>query len=267
MKKIYFLSGFPRAGNTILSTILNQNKDIAVSGHSMLPDCFFNLEILKNKSTYHNFKNEESFENVKKNLVNNFYQHWKQKYIIDRAEWGTPFNYQIMEKYCPNEFKIIFLLRKPTDVIKSFLKLCNDFPNFYINSQYNNLDKSTLFKSEQEEKIDIITGKDTFFDWSCYTYKNLIDKENVLFIKYEDLTESPENCLNLIYEFLNIPKFNHTFEIDKLFEINNIKYDDSFFGAPLHKIRLGKITKNNYAEIKIPKYVEEKYKNLIKEYL
>ena len=29
-KKVYFLSGFPRAGNTLLSTILNQNKKIAV---------------------------------------------------------------------------------------------------------------------------------------------------------------------------------------------------------------------------------------------
>ena len=121
-KKVYFLSGFPRAGNTIISAILNQNKNIAVSGHSNLVNCFFNLEIIKNTNTYNNFKNEKSIENIKKELVLNFYSDWKQPYIIDRGEWGTPFNYNIMEKYCPNEFKLIFLLRNPIDVIKSYVK-------------------------------------------------------------------------------------------------------------------------------------------------
>jgi len=66
MKKVYFLSGFPRSGNTIISNILNQNKDMAVSGHSSLVNCFFNLEQVKNTCTYDNFKDEKSIENIKK---------------------------------------------------------------------------------------------------------------------------------------------------------------------------------------------------------
>tara|TARA_B100001094_G_C18131979_1_gene772800 strand:- start:403 stop:528 length:126 start_codon:yes stop_codon:yes gene_type:complete len=41
MKKIFFISGLPRSGNTLLSSLLNQNPDITVSGQSIIPEIFF----------------------------------------------------------------------------------------------------------------------------------------------------------------------------------------------------------------------------------
>jgi len=265
-KKIYFLSGFPRSGNTIISTILNQNKDIAVSGHSSLVNCFFNLELVKNTHTYNNFKDENSIENIKKKLVHNYYNNWPQKYIIDRGEWGTPYNYSVMEKYCPNEFKIIFLLRNPIDIIKSYIKLCRDNSNFYINKQYNQLDKTTLYRSEEEEKIELITKKGDFVDWSFYAYKNLQNKKNVLFVKYENFIKKPTKTINEIYSFLNIPKYKHSFDIKNQFSVNGIKYNDYVHGAEMHKLHLGKVKNFSYSEIELPKYIVEKYKNSLYEY-
>ena len=248
-KKVYFLSGFPRAGNTIISTILNQNKNIATSGHSSLPDCFFRIESIKYTDIYNNFKNNKAIENIQKNLVLNFYKDWKQPYIIDRREWATPFNYEIMKKYCPNEFKIIFLLRNPLDIIRSYLKICIDNPNFYINKQFNFLDKTTLHKTELEEKIELITKKGDFFDVSLFTYKNLKNKKNVLFIKYENFADDPYIEINKIYEFLNIPKYKHSFNIKNQFSVNGMEYDDSIHAAKMHKIYLGKVKNFNYPEI------------------
>jgi hypothetical protein len=34
-KKIFFLAGFPRAGNTLLTSILNQNPDICCTPNSV----------------------------------------------------------------------------------------------------------------------------------------------------------------------------------------------------------------------------------------
>ena len=48
MKKVYFISGFPRAGNTLLSSILNQNPNIHSTGHSFLPDLFFAIKNAQN---------------------------------------------------------------------------------------------------------------------------------------------------------------------------------------------------------------------------
>lgn len=260
MKEIFFLSGFPRAGNTLLSTILNQNKDIASTGHSILPDIFFEIEKIKNyNGIYQNFKTKDNLENIQKNIFKNYYQPWKQKYVIDRGEWATPFNYSMLEKYCPNEIKIIFLLRDPIDVIKSYLELCNKYPNFYINNQYNSLDPTSLHKSEIEEKIELITKKDDLFDTICMSYNFIKNKKNVKFIHYKKLVTKPQSTIDEIYNFLDIPKFKHTFNIKNQFSINNISYNDDIIGAPIHTLHEGKVKNFSHPGINIPSYIIKKY--------
>ena len=43
MKKIYFLCGLPRAGNTLLGSIVNQNKNIKITANSIVPDILYYL--------------------------------------------------------------------------------------------------------------------------------------------------------------------------------------------------------------------------------
>ena len=265
-KKVYFLTGFPRSGNTLLAKILNQNKDIGATGHSSLPDVLFNLDLIKLKNTYNNFKSDKDYNNIITNIFNNYYKDWPQKYIIDRGEWATPANYALLLQYFPQDIKIIFLLRNPTDVIKSYIKLCNDHPNFYINRQYNELDITSLHRTELEEKIELITKKEDLFDWSFMAYNFIKNKKNVHFVKYEDLVENPEKTLNNIYTFLEIPKFKHNFNIKDQFFINGIKYDDSVMGAPMHTLHTGKLKNFGYPNIKLPKYILEKYKGVLYDY-
>ena len=73
-KKIYFISGFPRAGNTVLASILNQNKKIKTTAHSLLPDIIYTLDKLKQKPIYKNFPDEKSFNNMVENIFNNYYK-------------------------------------------------------------------------------------------------------------------------------------------------------------------------------------------------
>ena len=80
------------------------------------------------------------------------------------------------------------------------------------------------------------------------------------------MVEQPKTIINSIYSFLKIPKFNHSFDIKNQFSVNNVAYDDSLMGAPMHRIHLGKVKNFNYPEIKLPKYVVEKYRGLIEGY-
>ena len=217
-QKYYFLTGFPRSGNTLLSTILNQNKDIATSGHSYATQIFFNLETIKYDDKYNYFP-----------------------------------------------AKLIFLVRNPVEIITSYLNLCNNYPDFYINLEYNQMDKTALHRSEIEEKIELITKKNSLFDFSCMAYNFIKNNEDVLFIDYNNLIKNPENNINKIYSFLKIPKFKHCFNITKQFSINNIKYDDTILKAPMHTLKTGELKKTIYNQIKIPNYIIEKYKNFIKE--
>lgn len=164
MKEYYFLSGLPRSGNTLLSTILNENKNIHATGRSFLPDLLFAMKNKENNSEF--FKNyhcPNNLKNIYKNIFPNYYQNYNVKYIIERGDWITPFNINLLKQVVPNKIKIVILIRDVLEIIKSFLKLCKNYPEFYINKQYNFLDHTTLFTDEIETKVDLIMAKDKRF--------------------------------------------------------------------------------------------------------
>ena len=83
--KYYFLSGLPRAGNTIISCILNQNKDIGVSANSLVSSVLYNLEEMKKTDrAFNNFRDEKSYHSMMSSIIPSYYATWKCKYIIDR---------------------------------------------------------------------------------------------------------------------------------------------------------------------------------------
>ena len=43
-KKYFYFTGLPRAGNTLLSAMLNENPDVYATGHSFLPDLLFAMK-------------------------------------------------------------------------------------------------------------------------------------------------------------------------------------------------------------------------------
>ena len=50
------------------------------------------------------------------------------------------------------------------------------------------------------------------------------------FLKYNDLVSNPEIEINKIYDFLEIPKFNHNFNTLNQFQVNGMSYDDRIVG-------------------------------------
>ena len=103
-KKIFFLAGFPRSGNTLLTSILNQNPDICCTPNSITLEILKELFLLKGIDTFQNFPDEQSLNNVMDEVYNLYYKHWNYKYIIDRGPAGTIPNLMILKKQIP--FKI-----------------------------------------------------------------------------------------------------------------------------------------------------------------
>jgi hypothetical protein len=243
MNKIYFLCGLPRAGNTLLGSIINQSKNVKITANTILTDVIYQLHLLKDYQIYKNFPDEKSLNNVIKNIFNNYYKDWKAKYIIDRGSWGTPANLYLLKSIIKKP-KFIILYRPVLDCLASFIKIekpinvelrCNELMN-------NNG----------------IIGKNL---WSV---KNIIkEKENYIIINYLDLINKPLHQINKIYKFLNISNFNHIFKNFDDFSLNNIKYNDTVLNAPLHKIRTDKIELNKYKiEDYLPSHIIKKYSNL-----
>lgn len=263
MKKIKLLSGFPRAGNTLFSCVLNQNPNIAATAKSILTDVYYQVLSCKTSPIYKNFKDENSFNNILKGIHQNYYKDFNQEYIVERGEWITPFNYNALKKYFDQDIKIVILVRDIIEIIKSHIKLCNENPNFYFNKDYNNRDKSTMYKSELEEKCDMIMAKGSYMDLILYSINHIkknVPKDQYMFVDYNDLVEKPQETFDKVYDFYGIPNYKHDFKNIEELNLNGVTYDDSIFEAPMHKL------KSNWEietyDIQLPKRVIDKYSGL-----
>ena len=256
MKEIFFLNGLPRAGNTVFSSIMNQNLNIAATANSICADMMGELFMLKHTDIFKNYPDHKSFDNVAKTVFENYYKDWKQDYIIDRAPWGYPINLKFLKETRSN-IKIIILVRDIIEVLGSFIDWSNREPTSFVN-QY---EAKTV-----EEKCDMLMNKDGQIVKELIAIKHLIDqqpKEIYHIVKFNDLVKDTENTIDGVYNFLSIPKFKHDFNNISQFKINDMGYDDTIVGNGLHTLTTGAIS--NYKEKYdaysiIPKTIIEKYK-------
>ena len=72
MKEVFFLSGLPRAGNTLLSCIINENNNIKVSANTVLADVIYQLNMIKEYDIFNNFPDHKSLNNITNNIFNNY---------------------------------------------------------------------------------------------------------------------------------------------------------------------------------------------------
>ena len=261
MKKFYCLHGLPRAGNTLLASIINQNPRIAVTANSIIADMLGELYMLKHIDIFKNFPDHKSFDNVTKSLLQTYYKDWPQEYIIDRAPWGIPVNLKFL-KEVQEDIKIIVLVRDVEEILASFIKWSQKEPTSFVN-QYA---AKTI-----EEKCDMLMDKDGVIVKELIGIKHLLDhqpKEMYHIVEYNDLCDNPQQTIKDIYKFLDIPLWGHRFINLDQFEVNNMKYDDNIVGQNLHTIETNSINSNNYNEFKenvndiLPKSIIEKYNNL-----
>ena len=254
MKKIFFLAGLPRAGNTLLGSILNQNPDIAVTANSITPDILYVLYRVKNLSAFNNFLDHQSFNNIAHHVLDLYYKDWNYKYIIDRGPWGAPDILNIL-KETQEDIKIIVLVRDIIEVLASFIRWSHNRTDTFINKYH----VKTI-----EGKCDRLMQEDYLIEKNLQAVKHLLLPENknlCHLVEYNDLVEHPKRTIEGIYDYLKISKFKHHYVNLNQFEVNGMKYDDTIFGEGLHTVKSNKISKSDYnAYTLIPKSIIEKYR-------
>lgn len=256
MKKIFFLVGLPRAGNTLFSSIINQNPDIAVTANSITADIIYNLCKLKDLSSFKNYPDHRSFNNIAHHIFDLYYKDWNYKYIIDRSCWGTPDNLKIIKENQKN-IKIIVLVRDIIEILASFILWSQKNPNTFID-QFN--------VKTVEEKCDKLMQEDGIILKNLLAIRHLLlpqNKDLYHLIEYNDFVKNPKQTIEEVYHYLEISKFKHRYINLNQFEINGMKYDDTVLGERLHFVKTDKVAKSNYDAYNIiPKTIVEKYKKL-----
>lgn len=249
MKKVFGLCGIPRAGNTLFAGIINQNPKVSVTANSLVLHLYGNILKLKNLETYQNFQDEKSLNNVLDNLIPNYYKDWDADYIIDRSVWGFPKNLDMLKKY--NEPKIIVLVRDVVEVLASFIKFSYTNETNYIAKHAASLEQRCNYVMAEGGELH---------GWlqAVYQLTNTPNSKYAHVIDYNDLVNNTEKEIDGVYEFLGIPKYDHSFTNLSQLNNNGIIYDDTVLGGNLHKIKTDKVERSAYnvKDILTPSIIE-----------
>ena len=251
-KKIFFLAGFPRSGNTLLTSILNQNPDIGCTPNSITLEMMKNLFLLKGTDVFQNFPDEQSLDNVLDMIYPSYYKNWSFKYIIDRGPAGTPGNLALLKKHFKQEIKIIFLVRPLLEVLASWITFSEKEPTCFFNRH----------ASTRLEKCHYLMDKEGQIVKEFQCMKNLLEPKNkhhVHFVDYKEIVEKPVATLKEIYQFLGIPPFKHRFKnLDQII-INGLGYDDTIMGRDMHTIKTKKLIKSTTDVRILPSEIIKQY--------
>jgi len=260
-KKYHFLAGLPRSGNTLLSSILNQNPDIYSSPLSpvagMMWDCtgsFYRESINRNK------ENKLRAEVFLSSFMDNFYKDVKEPIVIDREKsWGTPANLGLVKEYITPNPKIIFTVRDILEIIASFVKMDSD----YLKINAANTGKFHLnYRSENDSIVEHLMSHNEDIDKALLSLSTAFFPENkgmFHIVEYNDLVLKPEETMSGIYKFLELPEYEHNFKKIEKVEVD----DDESIGLPknLHEIRKS-ISKSTTSTDILSDYIKHKYSNM-----
>lgn len=203
MKKFIGLSGLPRSGSTLLSSILSQNPDIHAEGNSAVCQMVWDLDQscdINCKEQLNATNRQQTQFDVISSIPHIYYKDVTKSIIIDKCRsWTLPANLFLMQKYITANPKVIVLERSLIDIVKSFVNLRKE------NNWKGNLEKELL-----DENSEPIVRSLNGVKWAKENNGN----NTFLFIQYDDLINDTKETINKIYSFINEPIFEH--------DLNNI---------------------------------------------
>ena len=251
-KKIFFLAGFPRSGNTLLTSILNQNPDVCCTPNSVVLEIYKDVWNLKHTDVFKNYPDHESLHRVMESIIPAYYQHWDFKYIIDRGPAGTEGNLYLLKKFHSTDIRVIFLVRPLLEVLASWISWMKKTPDSFIRRNTKN----------PTEACHFLMSKDGQIAKELLCMQNLLKPENkhhVLFIDYKEIVAEPHQTIKGIYKFLDIPSFKHRFiDLDQV-TVNGLSYNDRVLGEGLHTIKTKKLIKSKTDVNILPSEIIKQY--------
>ena len=195
MKVDFFIVGAPKAGTTSLYHYLNEHPQVEMSSQKE-PDYFSDKAIHEQGMYYgkNRVKTLGKYESL-------FEQ--KESVVYGEASVSYLFYDNVAEdikKYNPNA-KIIIMLRNP--IQRAFSHYLMDYKLGLISDSFENIiAKKSKHKSAHlfyQQYIEV-----SKYAMQIQRYQDFFEKENILFIDYEDFKKNVSETVGQVYNFLNI---------------------------------------------------------------
>jgi len=253
MKQYYFISGLPRSGTTLLSTILNQNPKFqaSISG----PLARFSRAIIDQSSAMSGYRHQcplKKREKIIKGMFDNYYDDPEKEVFFDTNRgWGLLL--PLLKQLYPST-KILMCVRDINWVLDSFEQLYRKNP----------LDKNLMIPDEYATNVysrcDYLMGESSTVGFAYLALKQAItsnEKNMIMLIEYEQLCKNPEGMMKAIYNFIDQPQFEHDFnDVESSYD----EFDNDVNVKGLHTTR--KKVEWIEREMILPPDIQNKFKDM-----
>ncbi|MDW7694087.1 sulfotransferase [Flammeovirgaceae bacterium SG7u.111] len=198
MQKVHFISGMPRSGSTLLSSILCQNPRFHASMSSPAGSLINGvLEQIGAGSEFYSFFDDQKRKNMCNAVFNAYYEDKLQHDIIfDTNRMWTSKLHQLVELF--GDFKVICCVRNPAWVMDSFEKVYRKNP-FNYSKMFSPGNRHTVYSWCES----MVNGGIVGAAWTALKeayYGEYSDK--LLLIDYDLLASHPEKTMKLMYQFI-----------------------------------------------------------------
>lgn len=235
-KRIIPLTGLPRSGSTLLMSILNQNTSLTSFPDSDLPLLLISIKAWAADK----IKNSQLPHKVFHKSIINFCRTGTESWLNDNCPTNFSVDknrswiqqHQFMFQVFP-DIKMILNIRDLRFIVNSMLKaqsntFCINFQNYYY---------------DMNEDFMLQKIKDCLnLEWlkQCLVaLKELVEiepryREQILIFRHEELILNPQNSMNRIYDFFEIPRYEHNFNHIEQIEPH---YDNMYIPYGDHQIQ------------------------------
>ena len=248
MKELFFISGLPRSGSTLLSAILRQNPDFYADISSPLRDIIASTIDVITLSESNHLIDEARRKTILRAIVDAYYSDVEPETVFDTSRGWTG-KTSLLKALYPNT-KIVCCVRDIPWILDSFERI----------TAKNNLWGTPTTDGEVRETV--IRRCDAWMEQVAKPYhfleeSMLLNPDMIMLVEYEMLCKQPENVMREVYDFIGKPYFDHDFND---VEYDNEVYDKALNMQGLHTVRK-QITWEERSSI-LPKSVWNKYSGM-----
>lgn len=250
-KKYNFITGLPRSGSTLLSSILRQNPRF----HASITDPLATMTkgVIETSQQGPGIKTEVPIErrkNIVKALFEGYYQDVDKEVIFNTNRAWTLLTPQIKDLY--PDSRMIVCVRDLKWILDSFEVAHRNNP-MSTNTVTGGLSGTVYSRAN-----DLMDEK-SLVGFPYIGIKQAItsnEKSMLMLVEYDQLCKTPKEIMTAIYSFINEPYFEHDF--------NNVEASweeyDSEIGIKLHDVR--KQVKYTPRQSILPPDIQQKYSNM-----
>jgi sulfotransferase len=251
-KKIHFISGLPRSGSTLLTSILNQNPKFHAEISDPVAEFLMGIMHSYSQETYYKtICSHDRMKNALSGLIDGYYAHVNKEIIFNTNRGWTKITECL--SLLDENFKIICTVRDFASILNSFeiLYKKRGFSNpigVYNNQTLTVYTRTRYLAQESSARLAYDSLKEAYFG----PHRN-----HLMLVEYDHLVTNPEETMKSIYQFIDEPYFKHNF---KKVGSSFAEYDQAIGFPNLHTVQ-SEVKLQNTQRV-LPPDLYDQYKNL-----